>query len=398
MAKGKRSFKRSLRYRWIRIIRAIYSWFTWFKKKPTYFHFTSLILIAVTIAFIAVAIYIWEFHSQPFSSDPGKWGSLGDFFGGLLNPVFSFAALVLLLITIQQQRRELRYSRVELERSATALNEQSDTLKKQNFETTFFNWIEVHHLIVQGLVTYRLPDEPAVSGKKVFREYYENLQRIFESRGSDASIIVDVYKEFYTSGIRQNVGHYFHNLYHLVKFTADYDRDHETKYVDVIRSQLSPYELLLVFYNCCYYADEGNDKFKKLIEKTALLKSIGDESLTRLLLNPEEDIVFYSMTAYGDEYDLNSMRVSTPNELASCGQSLAIIALVNAKLYIRIFDANGSKIIDKEENELVDTENITVEAFKQQLHHFLDESTPSLTDKRKIIKHAISIAGHTHGD
>ena len=85
----------------------------------------------------------------------GDWGALGDFFGGMLNPIFAFLSLVMLVFTLRLNlkelslsRRELALTRIEMTKSSEALEEQSDSLKaqseslqRQNFESTFFHLI-----------------------------------------------------------------------------------------------------------------------------------------------------------------------------------------------------------------------------------------------------------------
>ena len=93
-------------------------------------------------------------------------------------------------------------------------------------------------------------------------------------------------------------------------------------------------------------------------------------------------------------YDLNFMSTTTTDNLVDQGQSLVIIALVNTKLHIRIFNANGH-FVDKAEHELVDTKESTVANFKQRLDPFPDVLNLSQLDKQEIIKIAISIADYT---
>lgn len=74
----------------------------------------------------------------------GIIGPLGDFFGGILNPLLSFCTFMALLMTIILQQKELSLTRKELNEtqkatrdSAEALKEQSNSIKIQNFENTF---------------------------------------------------------------------------------------------------------------------------------------------------------------------------------------------------------------------------------------------------------------------
>ena len=76
------------------------------------------------------------------------------------------------------------------------------------------------------------------------------------------------------------VGHYFRNLYNLIKFVDRNDNmNYEDKkvYTNIVRAQLSSYELLLLFYNCL--SKYGSEKFKPLVEEYHLLKTVPTDKL-----------------------------------------------------------------------------------------------------------------------
>lgn len=94
---------------------------------------------------VAWAVYILVFHSNEFVRDPAAWGQVGDFMGGVLNPILSFLTLVILSITIILQsrqldaatqglelsRQELKATREELARSARAQELSEQALRAQ---------------------------------------------------------------------------------------------------------------------------------------------------------------------------------------------------------------------------------------------------------------------------
>lgn len=92
-------------------------------------------------------------------------------------------------------------------------------------------------------------------------------------------------------------------------------------------------------------------------------------------------------------YDLRLMSVATMANIEGEGRNLVIVALVGTDLYIRIFDANGQRVIDKSESELMSGQVLT--ALKEQLKPIPDISGLSKEDKQKIIEDATLIAGHT---
>ena len=96
----------------------------------------TIFAVSVAIALVAIGVYGWNFWGK-FSDSQEVWGQFGDYLGGLLNPILALAALLALLKTISIQSEELELSRRELARSASALQQQSESLRKQNFEQTF---------------------------------------------------------------------------------------------------------------------------------------------------------------------------------------------------------------------------------------------------------------------
>lgn len=105
-------------------------------------------LVAIVICFIGVLVY-WYYQSiwlQGFTVDPTAYGQMGDFFGGLLNPVLAFASFMALLYTIQIQSKQLEISAKELKEtkeeiaaSRKAQEDLSNTQLTQLFENNFFS-------------------------------------------------------------------------------------------------------------------------------------------------------------------------------------------------------------------------------------------------------------------
>ena len=69
-----------------------------------------------------IIAYFWFFHSLPPASNPDKWGTFGDYFGGLMNPVVAFAAFYWLTQSVKLQKAELKETRDELRKAAEAQN------------------------------------------------------------------------------------------------------------------------------------------------------------------------------------------------------------------------------------------------------------------------------------
>ena len=75
------------------------------------------------------------------------------------------------------------------------------------------------------------------------------------------------------------LGHYFRTIYNIVKFVDSSALSEEQKmfYTNLVRAQLSKYELGLLFYNCL--SRYGRKRFLPLIIKYRLLKHLEDAVL-----------------------------------------------------------------------------------------------------------------------
>lgn len=102
------------------------------------------------------------------------------------------------------------------------------------------------------------------------------------------------------SKVDTDFGHYFRNLYRMIKivdesnFDKDAIKDYWIKYdyTSIVRAQLSDNETKWLFFNCLTH--RGSEKFKLLIEKYALLKLI---NLNDPVFNFYKDL--YLPSAYG---------------------------------------------------------------------------------------------------
>lgn len=255
------------------------------------YRLTRLAYVGAGVAVAAVGMYAWRFFG-PLSDQPGTWGQFGDYVGGILNPTFSFLALLALLATLGFQVRELRISTRELQNSARALAAQNETLRTQTFEATFFQILRLHNEIVAA---HEIP-ERTLKGRACYKFYYGELLGRLRNEGAtnlpDAA--VTHYEVFYSQH-QHALGHYFRLLYNLVKLIKRTERIDRQFYCNLIRAQMSSDELSLLFYNCL--SSYGSVKFKPLVEEFALLKNFPTEHLPgpRLLRK-------YSQTAFGAAY------------------------------------------------------------------------------------------------
>ena len=151
---------------------------------------------------------------------------------------------------------------------------------QQGFENKFFQLLNLHHEIVAAIERYHgnLP----IKGRRNFQMFYDAFQSAYVTEYSSnpntepLKAIQRAYAAFFESR-QADIGHYFQNLYHVIKF-VDGSKIHDKEfYIHVIRAQLSCDELLLLFYYCL--SDYGILKFKSLVEKYSLFDNLPQDKL-----------------------------------------------------------------------------------------------------------------------
>lgn len=72
--------------------------------------------LVLTVSYFSWFIY----HSIPVSINSGDWGTLGDFIGGILNPIIAFSAFYWLTKSVRIQKEELGETRATLDDTLAA--------------------------------------------------------------------------------------------------------------------------------------------------------------------------------------------------------------------------------------------------------------------------------------
>ncbi|ALS33588.1 hypothetical protein PTRA_a2506 [Pseudoalteromonas translucida KMM 520] len=99
----------------------------------------SKVAIALTLLIVFGATFLAFYtYNSTFSwfkppANRGEWGAMGDFFGGVLNPLLTFFTMVLLIYSLALQQRELANSAKSA--SETAKNNlEQEKIAKESFE------------------------------------------------------------------------------------------------------------------------------------------------------------------------------------------------------------------------------------------------------------------------
>lgn len=272
----------------------------------------SRLWIWIVVA-IGVVLVLWGLNwcgVSKFINEPTNQGTFGDMFGAV-NALFSGLAFAGLIITLLYQREELKLQREELQETRKELKGQNKTMKRQRFENTFFNMLSLQQEIVANLsVESKEVKRGEVviknyKGREVFEKIYEgiNVYVLYEQQSIGIKEIVSLNIENYNSNgwLISRFDHYFRHLYRIFKYIDETDLIDEKErydYASIVRSQLSDYELVMLFYNCLAQKDNGTEEnnFKPLIEKYAIFNNLRDG-----LLAKEDHYELYNDGAY--EYE-----------------------------------------------------------------------------------------------
>ncbi|OQW92241.1 MAG: hypothetical protein BWK79_15065, partial [Beggiatoa sp. IS2] len=91
------------------------------------------------------------------------------------------------------------------------------------------------------------------------------------------------FQNFYRAENRERLGHYFRNLFNLIKFVDGHWIGDKRRYMNLVRAQFSAHEEMIIFYDAQFYShfykmalgnNVKNQRFKNLIKEYHLLKDI----------------------------------------------------------------------------------------------------------------------------
>lgn len=260
---------------------------------PAFKNMKTIVTILVSILLIIGSILSVLLLSDKLDS----WVGLDSpyKFSGILSGIFAGLAFLGVLYSLRLQ--------------ISSSKQQKMTNELQRFENTLFNMLNMHQEVIKAIrcVSYEIikqetndpnkgsiitttKNKVIIEGKEAF-EYLFRKQIIFAPnenvswKGLQGSLKMKGIKEGYGGLSAYPLQTYFKHLYRIVKFIDDprkvflTDSDRYEYISDNVRSTLSSYELYWIYYHCL--SNDGNVKFKPLVEKYSLLKNINTRGLVR---------------------------------------------------------------------------------------------------------------------
>lgn len=198
----------------------------------------GMVFLLVLIAFFA------NFRKFNISDGIAEWGQFGDFIGGLINPIFGLLSLIVISETLKSQTK---------------------SAKIQEFNTHFFTLLQLHASVLENIdrrVSKKTKSEASaetpkstepyeIKGRDCFKFFYDKIR--FKSQSEKISM-QDAYHIFVkTDG--WEIEHYYRTVYHIFKYIKEQsykiDADEATvkHYYDLAKSQISQYELVMLWLN-----------------------------------------------------------------------------------------------------------------------------------------------------
>tara|TARA_R110002050_G_scaffold18872_2_gene54731 strand:- start:2015 stop:3268 length:1254 start_codon:yes stop_codon:yes gene_type:complete len=257
---------------------------------------TIISVISAILLIIPFIFFLWKrvFFDWSQPVDASMLGTLGDFVGGVLGSIWALVGIILFYLALREQRKDIAMNQIALSKQIEALEiqtnefklqkeelaqsrnvfiEQSKTLKKQQFETTFFAMIQMYG------DNLKILNSKTTGGKDFFISFIDELKNMTNADGTalaNHQEVISNYNELFFK-YKNDISHYFKIVYRIVKFIDSGTMNDTDKryYSKVLRSQFAENELLMLYYNS--YTIFGT-KFYPLILKYNLLKHLPSDS------------------------------------------------------------------------------------------------------------------------
>lgn len=194
----------------------------------------------------------------------GDFDGSGDVFSAI-NSLFSALAFAVIIYTISLQKKELALQRKELADTRKEFEVQNQTLRKQRFESTFFNLLSLHHSIIEKISVPAGAGTPPYNSRDAIKFVHEEFKGVYIERlkrmGNPEVSMENVMelKSMVTNAFSSTYQRYEPHISHLIKnFVAlirliksselivDSERE---LYYSILRSQITSYEISFLFYH-----------------------------------------------------------------------------------------------------------------------------------------------------
>lgn len=271
---------------------------------------------SIAIGFTLIATFLYVFYigetlnyTEPVKAD--KFGQLGDVIGGVVGSLWAFAGVWLFYIALKEQRKDIRINQAtletqieemkiqgeaikaqatEIEQTRLIADEQLKTLKRQQFESTFFQMLKMRNDMVHA---YDVKDDVLVRGKGIgyIKSAKQTIEREIETlkqittKKDDRSYLLKLtqrqVRKFHFHTTQENLAQFFVFNYRILKYLDDTElisKDIKQSYASIYRSQLSVHERYLILLNGIT-PDLGSPKHLKLLKDYKMYSNYNFDAL-----------------------------------------------------------------------------------------------------------------------
>jgi hypothetical protein len=244
-------------------------------------HLSYWVLIAVLVAVVVFFPMFWTQAAHFLPPEAGVPPKASDEIAAA-SALFSALAFVGLVFTVLVQREDLlaqRRDHDELEKDIQEqrrlLRAQAEANTQQAFENTFFHLLRLHNDNVNSQTARFVRGGEVYTGRRAFSAAAGELEgrlAVWMQERPGESITLPEINRIYSAVCEipdADFGHYFRNLYHIVKYVEESRAVDKKRYVSQVRAQFSQAEFALLYANGL--RREGKSKFRPLIEDYSLL-------------------------------------------------------------------------------------------------------------------------------
>ena len=241
----------------------------------------GVIPFIVLIGIFLIVIYYLKFKGPEFLNKPELWGSLGDFIGGILNPIISFCTLMIAYAVWKLQKEEMTDTK-------KALEDQAKTSEQHRREQRFFDLLNLYNETVTNLVyeIYGKDGVTRITGKSaitfaihripnrirlisnIFKNSPEGIQVINHVK-SNQSYSDDLAKQDWNEIVAVFLP-YFKVTISILQEIKNTLKDDHNRYAGIFRNQITPSEACLLGLYLCF--TENNDKDVSIIKEYQFLQ------------------------------------------------------------------------------------------------------------------------------
>lgn len=231
----------------------------------------KMYLLWFIIGTLVVCASPWLF-TRCWLLDFTSTGQIGDTIGGIMGPFIAIVAAGLTFIAFWVQYK--------------ANIQQRHDIAIERFESNLFEMIHIQQEITNGVLVEYFNETKKIreisKGREVFRRLYCDFNNKFKFPDGEKSLPLnkamndwpDLKMHLSEVEIMWNLDHYFRHLYRILKYIDEQEeslvnKNKKYEYAAIVRAILSPYELVLLFYN-----GFSHPKFKELVEKYAILNNL----------------------------------------------------------------------------------------------------------------------------